>query len=106
MYRSSTRHDEAFAELAQVTGGVGELQACQDALAARARAAGASWAQVADALGVTRTPPTSVTTASSLTAGHARGGTLACRCDAPSTGSAGSVAPPATLLPEACVPAL
>ena len=48
----SARHDETLVELAEVTGQLGELQARQDALAARARAAGASWAQIADALGV------------------------------------------------------
>lgn len=50
--RVNARRDEVLAELAEVTGRLGELQARQDALVARARAAGASWAQVADALGV------------------------------------------------------
>jgi hypothetical protein len=44
--------DGTLAELADITGQLGALRARQDALAAEARAAGASWAQVAEALGV------------------------------------------------------
>lgn len=44
--------EDALAALADVTGQLGALHARQDALVARARADGASWAQVAEALGV------------------------------------------------------
>jgi hypothetical protein len=44
--------DDPLAELADVTGQLGELRARQDALVAAARAAGATWADVAEALGV------------------------------------------------------
>lgn len=44
-------HDP-LAELAGITGQLGELRARRDALVVVARDAGASWAQVADALGV------------------------------------------------------
>lgn len=45
--------DDVLAELADVTGQLAGLHARQDALVASARAAGATWTQVADALGVT-----------------------------------------------------
>jgi hypothetical protein len=48
----SDPNDETLAELADVTGQLGALHAHQDALVARARAAGASWARIAAALGV------------------------------------------------------
>jgi DNA-directed RNA polymerase specialized sigma24 family protein len=48
-----TADDDALAELADLTARLVELHARQDALVVRARAAGATWAQVADALGVT-----------------------------------------------------
>lgn len=49
----SARLDKALAELVDVAGQLGALHARHDVLVARARAAGgATWTQVADALGV------------------------------------------------------
>lgn len=47
-----SRLDNTLAELVDVTGQLGKLAARQDVLVACARAAGATWRQVADALGV------------------------------------------------------
>jgi hypothetical protein len=44
--------DDPLAELADITGQLGELHARRDTLVVTARDAGATWAQVAGALGV------------------------------------------------------
>lgn len=49
----NARLDKTLAELVDVTGQLAKLHTRQDVLVARARAAGATWTQVADALGVT-----------------------------------------------------
>jgi DNA-directed RNA polymerase specialized sigma24 family protein len=43
---------DLLAELADLTGQLGELRARRDTVVVEARTAGATWAQVADALGV------------------------------------------------------
>ncbi len=48
----SDRPEDYLAELVDVTGQLGALHARQDALVAQARAAGASWAHISAALGV------------------------------------------------------